>query len=284
MLQTVGLEEFGWELGEVFEKVERFEEQKQEYTSMVDSYQRGEVSPEEMESAVYEMASSINDLQDEIIDVESIYSRAVGAFETSGSEVPAKPRGANEEMAEHILEEGFEIVTSPTGSNYSESATENEIAYHSFVESYGEPDFIDEEITRGEQIKQIIDKVRQEFDAIEDEASDYRAQFLHENLNTTVSGAYLDIQDGYVEAAFDQELEMEKAKKIRDNPNDVYIGGFKSEKEFEDLDEARRKVREETPRGKVENEGPSKEEIEKNNEGIKQKREEVRKREDRGIY
>ncbi len=284
MLRTVGLEGFGQELGEALEEIDRLEEHKQRYIQTVDSYKRGDVSPEQMKSAVYDMARSIDDLQQEILDAEMIYRRAVGGFETSGSEVPDRLRGVNEEMAEGILEQGFEIVTSPSRSKYAESATENELAYQSLVDTYGIPDFIDEELTRGEQLKQIVDNARENFDRIEEEATRHQHRFLYENLGKTVSGAYLDIQDGHVEAALEQEIEGKKAEEVRRNPRDSYIGGFRSDNGIENLDEARKAVRDGVPRGKLENEGPSKEEVEKNNKRIEEKREEVRKREDRGIH
>lgn len=284
MVKTAGLEDFGWELGEIFKQIDQFEENKQEYVSKVDSYKKGEVSPTEMKSAVYEMAQSVHEIEEEVMDAELRYSIDVGAFETTGSEVPLNPKGMNDEMAESILEEGFEILTSHRGVNYPESATENELAYHSFVESYGNPEFTDENLSRGEQIKQIIDKMVEKMDEIEEEAADYQREFLYDNLGKTISGAYLDIQDGCTEAVLDQEVERKKAEEIRKNPRDAYIGRFESREGVEDLNEARKDVREKTPRGKLENEGPLEEEIEMNNERIERKREEVRERDDRGIY
>lgn len=284
MFRTQGLEKFGWELGELLKEVEGLEERKNNYINQVNSFRNGMASPKEMESTMYSMAESMNNLNDEIRDAQYIYTMAVNHFETSNSTNLDLDIGADEELLEKIVDNGFEVVKSPAGAKYEKSATENEIAYQSFIESYGTPEFLDDQLTKGEQIKQIIDTIEERYDEIKGEACEYRSKFLYENLDTTLPGAMLDIMDGYVEASFDQQIESKRAEQIRKNPKDSYIGGFDSNEGIESLEEARRNVREKTPRGKVANQGPSEEEIEENNERIKRKREEVRNRESRGIH
>lgn len=283
MIESVGLEDYGFELGQLYNELKELEENKEEYTDAVDAYRRGAISPDRMEKAVYEMAESVDELADEVRDAKTIINRAVGNFRTAGDQVPDNFEGGDKKLGYRLVQEGFEVLTSFPGANYESSATENELAYHSFVEAAGEPDFINDELTKGEQLEQIVSFLDQKLEHIRDEARKYEDEFLHENLGKTISGAYLDIQDGYVEASQQQEIEKRKAEEVRKNPRDIYLGGLESDEGTDSLEEAREKIREKTPRGKLPNEGPSDEEVQENNEKIDKKREEVRNREDRGI-
>lgn len=283
MIGRVGIEDYGFELGQLYSELQELEGDKENYTDVVDAYRQGQISPDRMEKAVYEMAEEFDEFADEVRDAKMVSSKAVDSFGTAGDEVPDDLEWGDEQLGERLVEEGFELLTSFPGTGYEGSATENELAYQSFIEAAEEPDFINDELTRGEQLNQIISFLDQKLEDIREEVREYGGEFLYENLGTTISGAYLDIQDGYVEASMEQEIENRKAEEIRKNPRDIYIGGFESEEGTESLEEARRQVREQVPRGKLPNEGPTEEEVQENSERIENKREQVRNREDRGI-
>jgi|APHM01.1.fsa_nt_gi hypothetical protein len=285
MRRTKGLDQYGWELGKLLEEVEELGDEKDQYVEQVDLYKKGQVSPQRLETTMYDAAERFSEVEDDVLNAGSTYSRSVNSFETNETSThDFIENEIDEELREKLIEEGFELVESPAHSGYEASATNNELAYQSFVEAYGEPDFVDDDLSRGEQLGQIVETIHNRFDDLYDEAKTYEAEFLYENLDITLPGAMLDLDDGHAVATLQQDIEKNRAEEIRKNPRDPRHAGLEPDEGVEDLETAREKVRENTPRGKLENQGPSEDELRENNERISEKLEEVGDRNPRGIY
>lgn len=280
MRRAIGLDQLGHELGDLYDEVGDLQDDCDNYTDLVDQYKRGQVSPERMEDAVFDMAGLANEWNEELRDLNEV-KRALNFFRTRSEEEDYER--INQELGEELESRGFEVPKRMAGSSYEISATENEIAHQCFIEEAGELNQVDDSMSAGEKLYTIIDTIDNEVKEILEETRKYEMEFLVKNLDKTVSGAELDLKDGYVRASIDQHMENQKAEEIRANPRDIYLGGFESEEGIKDLNVARKKVREKVPRGKVPNEGPTEEEIEENNRRIQEKLEEVRNRSDRGI-
>jgi len=225
------------------------------------------------------MAESFDELNESIREAKKI-NRASGIVNTRDSFDEFDD--ADTELAEQLTNEGFEIPISLGGSSAAEYASDFELAYQSFIETAKSPEFLDDNDTRGEQISGIISYMDEKLDEVQKDARRYEMEFLHDNLKT-ISSAFLDIQDGYVRASLDQQAEKQKAEEIRANPRDIYIGGSESDEGVEDLEAKRKEIRDNIPPGKRPIEGPSEEEIEQNNQSIKESLERIKNREDRGI-
>ena len=283
LFEMSGHEEFATALAELYQKADELEEAKTEYTSIIDGYTEGAVTPTEAKDAVYELAQEFNQMDEKLGEVRSYLRNNISAVSTEDEELTDEIFGMNKELGDELTERGFEVITRFPGSGYAESATENEIAYQTFTEEYGVPELQDD-MTRGEQLIELVGRVDRKIERIEDEVAAHRREFLFENLDTTFSGAKLDAGEGYQRASINQDLERRKAAEIRENPRDVYLGGFEPGEGTESLEEARKQVRENPPRGKAENTGPTEEDIEENNESIRESLERIEEREDRGIY
>lgn len=281
MRRAVGLDQLGYELGDLYEQVGDLEDHCDNYTDLVDQYLIGKISPERMENSVFDMAELANEWNEELRDLNEA-KRAFNLFRTRSGEEDYER--INQDLGEELESRGFEIPKRMAGSSYEISATENEIAYQCFIEEAGELDQINDSMSAGEKIYTIIDTIDNEVKDILEDARKYEMEFLVKNLDKTVSGAELDLKDGYVRASIDQHMETQKAEEIRANPRDIYIGGVESDEGIKDLNEAREEVREKVPKGKLPNSGPTEEEIEENNRKIIEKLEEIRNRSDRGIH
>jgi hypothetical protein len=218
MRTTEDPKQYGRELGNLFEEVEELVDEKDQYVEQVNLFKKDQISTRRLVENMYNVAENLSEIEDDVFP-------------------------------------GVEELYSGTASSFCEaSATDNELAYQSFVEAYGEPDFVNENLSRGEQLTQIANEIRARYDNITREAEFYESDFLSENLGIEFEGVSFKITEqgftfGEVLRSIEIEHDKEQAEEIRKNPRDTRNAGLERDGGVENILEAREKVRERDPRG-----------------------------------
>ncbi len=206
--------------------------QAEEYKRTVKEYQIGRVSEFEMKKRMYETGQTLNYVNDRLREIHGRIREEVNPIRTTqcAEDLFVSQRLENKDIVEEVTDYGFEVFQRVLDIDYGASATDNELLYQVFEEQYPGDVDLDDSLTRGEQLREMMLELQDTFDYLREDLLDHKRDYLEETLGTTLSRASVDLMTEDLTGAIDEELQESKAEQIRKNPRDSHFGYFNSEK------------------------------------------------------